>query len=108
MNEEEIAKEKMAEVYRRGCNIYMMINKVKKKLKKVDNFPPEVIIEVCKEYMRFKDMDKIKSDYAWFIRVLVAKSDQWNANRQISEHQKHKNEQPIAQNVKKILGGMFK
>ena len=108
--EEKLEKEAtdlMAQVYRRGCNIYMMINKTKKKLKKVDNFPPEVIIGVCKEYMRFKDMDKIKSDYAWFIRVLTAKSGEWNANRQISEHQKYKKQQPIASNVKDILKGMF-
>ena len=107
MNLEEEATKQMAEVYRRGCNIYMMINKTKKKLKKLDNFPASVIIEVCKEYMRFKDMDKIKSDYAWFIRVLTAKSGEWNANRQIQEHQKYKNAPPIASNVKDILKGMF-
>jgi hypothetical protein len=106
MKPEEEAKNLMAEVYKRGCNVYMMINKTKKKLKKVDNFPSEVIIEVCKEYLRYKNFDKIKSDYAWFIRVLIAKSDQWNANRQIAEHQKYKQQPAMAQSVKDILKGL--
>jgi len=101
------ATELMAAVYKRGVNIYMFINKVKKRLKRVDNFPPIVIIEVCKEYTRFKDMDKIKNDYTWFIRVLEQKSSEWHANNQIQEHNKIKQQPVMAQNVKDILKGMF-
>jgi hypothetical protein len=107
VNEEEQAKELMAKVYKRGVNIYMFVNKVKKRLKRVDNFPASVIIEVCKEYMRFKDMDKVRNDYTWFIRVLEQKSGEWHANNQIKEHSKYKNAPPMAQNVKDILKGMF-
>ena len=107
MNEEDQAKELMAEVYKRGINIYMFVNKVKKRLKRVDNFPAIVIIEVCKEYTRFKDMDKIKSDYAWFIRVLEQKSSEWHANNQIQEHKKIKQQPAMAKNVKDVLKGMF-
>jgi hypothetical protein len=105
MSDQEEAEKLMAAVYKRGVNIYMFINKVKKRLKRVDNFPAIVIIEVCKEYTRFKDMDKIKSDYAWFIRVLEQKSSEWHANHQIKEHSKYKNE-PMAESIKSILRNM--
>ena len=101
------AENRLKDIYSKGVNVYMFIAKTKKRLKRVDNFPPEVIISVCKEYTRFTDLSKIRNDYLWFIRVLNAKSDEWHANHQIQEHQKHKKAPPIAQNVKDVLKGMF-
>jgi hypothetical protein len=105
LNEE--ATDLMKWVYKRGFNIYMMLNKVKKELKRVDNFPPEVIISVCKEFISFKDRSKIRNDYTWFIRVMVAKSHEYQAQQNINDHKKHKSAPPMAQNVKDILKGML-
>jgi len=98
----------MAQVYKRKFNIYMLLNRVKKELKKVDNFPPEVIISVCKEFISYSDKAKIRNNYTWFIRVMVAKTTEYQANLNITEHQKHKSAPPIAENVKQVLGRMFK
>jgi len=102
---QEQATDQLKDIYSKGVNVYMFINKTKKKLKRVDNFPPEVIIEVCKEYTRFKNLDKIRHDYLWFIRVLQQKSGEWHANNQIQQHAKYKTE-PMAQSIKNILKGM--
>jgi len=101
------AENRMKEIYSKGVNVYMFIAKTKKTLKRVDNFPPEVIIGVCKEYTRFTDLSKIRNDYLWFIRVLQQKSGEWHANHQIKQHSKYKKAPPIAQNVKEVLRGMF-
>ena len=108
--DEKIEKEAvdlMKFVYKRGFNIYMLLNKVKKQLKRVDNFPPEVIISVCKEFITYKDRSKIRNDYTWFVRVMVAKSHEYQAQQNINEHKTHKNAPPMAQNVRDILKGML-
>lgn len=97
----------MAVVYKRKFNIYMLLNKVKKELKRVDNFPPEVIIAVCKEFISTSDKAKIRNNYTWFIRVMIAKTTEHQANLNIKEHQKIKSAPPMAQNVKNILKGML-
>jgi len=97
----------MALVYKRGFNIYMLLNKVKKQLKRVVNFPPEVIIAVCKEFISTSDKSKIRNNYTWFIRVMIAKTHEHQANQNIYEHQKYKKSPPIAQNIKDILKGML-
>lgn len=106
--EEVVAQGLMKEVYDRGINIYMLINKTKKELKRVDHFPNSVIIEVCKEYISRLDQGQINKTYPYFLRLLKAKSAEWHANNQIKEHEKHKKEPPIAESVKDILGRIFK
>ncbi len=97
----------MAVVYKRKFNIYMLLNKVKKELKRLDNFPPEVIIAVCKEFISTSDKEKIRNNYTWFIRVMIAKTTEHQANKNIYEHNKIKSAPPMAQNVKDILKGML-
>jgi len=100
-------KDIMALVYKRGFNIYMLLNKVKKELKRVVNFPPEVIISVCKEFISTSDKSKVRNNYTWFVRVMIAKTTEYQANQNILEHQSYKKSPPIAQNIKDVLKGMF-
>jgi len=104
---EQECKDIMAVVYKRKFNIYMLLNKVKKQKKRLDNFPPEVIIAVCKEFISSSDKSKIRNNYTWFIRVMIAKTEEHQANQNIKEHQKIKSAPPMAQNVKDVLKGMF-
>ena len=97
----------MKEVYDRGINIYMMINRTKKELKRVDHFPPEVIIGVCKDYTRQLDTGKVNKTYPYFIRLLKAHSSQWHANQQIQESKKYdKRSKHIPSAISDILKGM--
>jgi len=109
-DEEKIveAKAQMKLVYAKGINIYSYYWKVKNKLKKVDHIPADVIIEVCKYYICQLEAGKVQKTYPYFEKVLIMKSHEWHANKQVHEHQKIKKEAPIAQSVKDILGGMFK
>ena len=109
-DEEKIveAKAQMKLIYAKGINVYAYYNKVKKKLKKVDHIPADVIIEVCKYYIRQLEAGKVEKTYPYFEKVLIMKSHEWHANQQIKEHEEEKKKPIMAQSVKDILGGMFK
>lgn len=71
-------------VHDQGFNISRMINKFKKtqrERKALYTVPDEVFIEVCKEYLkRGKGVDQ---SWPYFMKVLVLKAHENNANRNI-------------------------
>jgi hypothetical protein len=89
-----------------GFPIYMMLNKLKKELKRTENFPDEVIILFSESYWKYKPVDK-KGHYPYFIKTFQMVSAQWHANNQIRESAKYKNQPAMAQSVKDVLKGMF-
>lgn len=97
-------KTALEKVYKTGFNIYSLINKIKKELKwaKDRRFPDEVLLGVCEAYWR--DKDKIRSDWAWFVRVLEAKSNEYYAQKNITEHQTIKKQEAIS--LKEIMKGI--
>ena len=110
MNEEEkkeLAKKLMAEVYADGFNIYKCLNKLKKNLKLVPDFPPEAIIWTCQSYLSTKI--PIQEHYPWFVRVFTASSQRYFSEQHEKESQeRHKDRGSggMAQSVKDILKGL--
>lgn len=94
------------EVYAKGFNIYQMISKLKKQMKLVVDFPDEVIIDTCNEFLRCKNKEEIKKDYTWFVRVFKHKSGQYFANQHQQESKKHDKRAGFPQHIKDIMGGM--
>lgn len=73
-------------VYKEGLNIYALINKMKKQTgwKQDQHFPEGVLVRVCEQY--HKDKIKIKKQWPWFCRVLIAETERYFADKNISEH----------------------
>jgi len=65
-------------VYAEGFNIYSMISRLKKDMKLRVNFPDSVITETCLQFL--KEKEKIRVNYAWFVRVFKQKSGEYFAN----------------------------
>jgi len=80
----------LRKLYDHGFNIYQLINRVKTRLKRKEDFPEQVLLGVCAAY--WKEPAKITKPWPWFIRVLEAESAKWNANQQIQEHAEYKKE----------------
>ena len=107
MTEEETkekAKELMAEVYRDGFNIYKCLNKLKKDLKLVPDFPPEAIIWTCEAYKLQKP--NVREHWAWFVRVFSANSAKYFAEQHVKESETYDKRGGFAQSIKDILKGM--
>jgi len=107
-SKEQLEADKLLkEVNSKGLNIYELINKLKKQIgwRKAQEFPAEVLIVVCKQYL--KDKGKIKSDWAWFIKVIQAESAAHFARKSVQEGEKYKS-MPVAQSIKEIIKGMGK
>ena len=98
-------EEELKKVYKDGFNIYMYLNKLKKELKRKENFPDEVILRFCKAY--WKNKPGVEKPYPYFIKTFRMVSSDWHANQQQAEHDKYKKQPPMAQSVKDILKGMF-
>jgi hypothetical protein len=94
------------EVYALGFNIYQMISKLRKDMKLTVEFPDEVIMQTCNEFLRCKENKEIRTDYAWFVRVFQHNSGQYFANQHQVEGEKYKKE-GVAQPIKDIMKGMF-
>jgi hypothetical protein len=97
---------KAQEVYKKGFNIFMMVSKLRKEMKLIEEFPDAVIIDTCNEFLRWKEKGEIKADYVWFIRVFKHKSGEYFANRHQTESKKYKNAR-MPQAMKDIMKGMF-
>lgn len=87
-------------VYDRGFNIYMLINRMKKELKLRVLIPDEVIIAVCDQYMKYEK--SIKKQYPWFVKVFAEQSRIYFANRTVAESNQNK-DAPMPQRMKQIL-----
>lgn len=94
VNNSKMFNEALKKVHSDGFNISQMINRVNKKLKRIEPFPEEVILAVCDEYWKYKDT--IKSQWPWFVRVLEAKSAEYYANKNIQEHAEIKKQGPMS------------
>jgi len=77
-------------VHDQGFNISRMINRFKKtqrERKALYTVPDEVYIEVCKEYL--KRSPAVTDSWPYFMKVLVLKAHEDNANRNIRESNKN-------------------
>lgn len=103
--EQQEADKLLDQVYKKGLNIYQLINKIKKQMKwgKKQRFPADVLIAVCQQY--FKDKENIKSEWGWFTKVIQAESAAYFARKSVQEGEKWKKE-PVALSMKKIMEGM--
>lgn len=85
----EELRHQIGKVQADGFKIYSMIMKTKRALKNPTlHFPDEVILKVCDEYWFHKK--EIRNPYAWFLRVLKAEWEQWNARGNMAEHAQYK------------------
>ena len=96
-------KERLKEIHDDGFNVYMMLNKLKKVLKRPD-FPDEVIIRFCEAYWKHKPVDK-KAHYPYFLKTFQLVSAQWHAENQQREGEKYK-KAPVSKLIKDILKEM--
>lgn len=85
-------------VYSNGFNIYALINRWKKlavKRKYRDlRIPDEVLITICNQYMQYRP--RIISQWPWFITVLKAECEKYNARQVITEHEQYKTPGPVS------------
>ncbi len=91
-------REKMAEVNKRGLNLYMLINKYKKdsKIAKDVKFPDEVIERICDQYL---NMEKPRNSYIYFLRVL---------HRSLWNHQHEMNKKSVNKTLLKDIMASIK
>lgn len=103
--EQQEADKLLDKVNEEGLNVYALLNKLRKKLgwKKKQHFPAEVIVAVCRQYIR--DKAKIKRQWAWFAKVIQAESAAHFARKSIQEGEKFK-KAPVAQSIKEIMKGI--
>jgi hypothetical protein len=92
-------------VYKDNFNVYMMLNKLRKDLKRKDPFPDEVVLRFCEHYWKYHS--QVKNTYPYFLKAFQMVSADWYANQHQAEHAKYKKQAPIAQSVKDVLKGMF-
>jgi hypothetical protein len=100
----EQAKKLMAEVYADGFNIYRCLNRLKKEIKLVPDFPPDAIIWTCQEYLRTKPA--IRNHYPWFIRVFRANSERYFSEQHCKESETRDKRGGFSQSIKDIMKGM--
>lgn len=79
-------------VYANGFNIYALINRWKKHAVKNKyrnlRIPDEVLISICNQYMRYQKT--VVNQWGWFVTVLKAECEQFNARQIIAEHEEYK------------------
>lgn len=78
-------KAALDKILKDGLNIYALMNKIKKESKVKAVIPEEVLLKVCDAYWLRKP--DIKKPWPWFGRVLVAEWQDYNARKNIAEHQ---------------------
>jgi len=87
-----------------GFNIYMMLNKLKKDLKRKDDFPDDLIYRFCDHYWKYKPTNK----YIYFLQSFKQVSAQHTAEQNVKEGEKFKKDSKhTPQAMKDILKGMF-
>lgn len=91
----------LTEVYK-DINIYALINKLKKDLKWAtgSQFPDEVLIGVCEQYL--KDKSNIKDEWGWFVSVIKAESTKYYSAQSVKQGEAFKKE-PMAMSLKEIM-----
>lgn len=88
------------EVYERGLNIYALMNRLNNDRHSTEPMPDAVIMRVCMQYLECPSA--VKNEWAWFMRVLNAELDLFNANNRIVEHQEIKRA-PVARGVAELI-----
>lgn len=83
-------KELLDSIDSQGFNIYQLINRFKNEANwaKEKNIPDEVLIKICRQYERDKDI--IRNPYPWFIKVLQMESAAFFANKNVEEGRRWK------------------
>ena len=103
--EVEKAKTALKKMYDDGFNIYMMLNKLKKELKRKEPFPPAVILRFSDAYWKYKP-EKKEANYPYFLKTFRMVSADWFANQNQQEHAQYKKE-GMSQHIKDVLKGII-
>lgn len=82
-------KAALDKVYKKGFNIYQLLNKLKKESKVGATLPEGVLLKVCDDYLNTKK--PIENGWAWFSKVVIAKWHEYNAEQNIAENEQLKN-----------------
>lgn len=91
----------IAEVKKRGLNIWAMLAIFKRRSKLSPKIPDEVIQSVCKEYLFNKR--QLRADFPYFLEVLKRKSFEYFSNKEVEEGQRIKNEPLAIKNIMRQL-----
>jgi len=84
-----------------GCNIYSLINRLKKESKVSADVPEAVLFKVCDSY--WKNKPDIKSVWPWFSISIVQAWKDHNANNHELESKTANKRAPMASSIKNIL-----
>ena len=93
----------MKNIYKDGFNIYMMLNKLKKDLKRKDHFPDDLVLAFCGHYWKYRSA--VKHTFPYFRKAFRMAASEYHANLQIQEGESHKNKE-VSQIVKDLMKGM--
>ena len=88
-------------VYKKGFNIYMLLNQYKKETN--HTLPEEVIQAVCISYLRCKD--QVAKQYPWFVTAVKEELRKFYAKKS-QERAKELKQQPIHPLVKGLVDGL--
>lgn len=107
MDQNDRAKELMKAVYKDGFNIYQCLNRVKKNLKRKEDFPVEAIIWTCESYL--KDPPKVKNHWTWFVTTFTQCSARYFSEQHCKESEARHRDRGgggIPQSLKDIMKGI--
>jgi hypothetical protein len=94
-----------AKVYKDGFNIYQMTSRMKKHLKRTEDFPDGVMLRFCEAY--WKNIPQVKNSWPYFTKTFAMVSAEWHAQQNEREGEDLK-KAPVPQAMKDIMKGMFK
>ena len=91
-------------VFQDGFNIYQMVSRMKKELKRSAPFPDDVILRFCVAYWRSKPA--VKNSWAYFTKTFVMVSAQYHAQKNEAEGNAYK-KAAVPESIREIMKGMF-
>jgi len=104
---EKTNKELLAEVKKKGINIYMLLNLYKKRSKLRVDIPEEVIHSLCTAYL--ENDRPIRSDFPYFLQMLKKKTEEYfskqNENESIKRHKTGRKER-VPESIASIMRGI--
>ncbi len=101
-------KELQKQIYNKGFNIYLLINKfrkLQKQRKALYEVPDEVYLETCKEILKRLENYGVKDKWAYFMHVLTMKSHEYFANKHQTEAKDQQFSRQMPEHLRNLLNG---
>jgi hypothetical protein len=86
-------------IFKKGFNIYQLINRLKKESKVGARVPDEVLLRVCESWE--KNACGVKADWPWFAKAVAGEWEAYNVRKNIQESKEWKSKPAIS--IKDIL-----